>query len=154
MKAFGVSLFGHRRIDDKNIEEMLTRIIKELLASRQYIIFFLGRNGEFDELAARVIKRMQREYEDNNFEMVLVLPYKVKNIEYYANYYESVVIPDCVYGVHPKSAINIRNRWMIDNTDLIIAYVEHNNGGAYDALKYAKINKKYIIELQNNKTIG
>ena len=68
--------------------------------------------------------------------------YKVKNIEYYANYYESVIIPDCVYGAHPKSAINIRNRWMIDNTDLIIAYVEHNNGGAYEALKYAKINEK------------
>ena len=151
MEACRVSLFGHRRVDEVKIEELLTHTIKELLSSRQYITFFLGRNGEFDELAARVIKRMQREREDNNFEMVLVLPYKVKNIEYYANYYESVIIPDCVYGAHPKSAINIRNRWMIDNTDLIIAYVEHNNGGAYEALKYAKINEKNIIELQNNK---
>ena len=33
--------------------------------------------------------------------------------------YDEVVIPDVVAGVHPKSAITKRNRWMVEKSDII-----------------------------------
>ena len=40
--------------------------------------------------------------------------------------------------VPPKFAIIKRNEWMIDKSDFLIAYVEHNWGGAYRTLECAK----------------
>jgi hypothetical protein len=51
--------------------------------------------------------------------------------------YDDVIIPDVLAGVHPKSAITKRNRWMVENSDFIIAYVLRDHGGAYSAVKYA-----------------
>ena len=79
-------------------------------------------------------------------ELVLVLPYKVAQIEYYGEYYDGIIIPDVVSGAHPKAAITLRNRYMIDASDMVICFVE-NQGGAYSAIKYAKEKEKKIINL-------
>ena len=74
-----------------------------------------------------------------------MLPYHVADIEYYHKYYDSIIIPECVSGVYPKSAITARNRWIVEESELVIVNVERNNGGAYTAMKYAeKLNKKII----------
>ena len=65
----------------------------------------------------------------------------IKDIEYYENYYDEIVIPDAIGRAHPKAAIMLRNRWMVDTADLIIAYLEHEQGGAYAAVEYAKKNE-------------
>ena len=146
MSIFTVSLFGHREIDDLwRLNDQLTPIIKELIQTKSYIVFLIGRNGEFDEYAASVIKLVQRELGKENSDMSLVLPYKVSDIEYYEKYYDSIVIPESLFGAHPKSAITLKNRQMIEQSDLVIVYVKHNEGGAYTAMKYAeKLNKKVI----------
>ena len=146
MSIFTVSLFGHREIDDLwRLNDQLTPIIKELIQTKSYIVFLIGRNGEFDEYAASVIKLVQRELGKENSDMSLVLPYKVSDIEYYEKYYDSIVIPESLFGAHPKSAITLKNRQMIEQSDLVIVYVKHNKGGAYTAMKYAeKLNKKVI----------
>jgi len=62
MKVFTVSLFGHRKIDDLwRLNDQLTTIIQELIQTKVYVAFLIGRNGEFDEYAASVIKRAQKE---------------------------------------------------------------------------------------------
>ncbi len=59
--------------------------------------------------------------------------------------YDSVIIPNEISEAHPKNAISLRNRWMIENSDLVIAYVNRKGGGAYKAIEYAnKINKQVI----------
>ena len=78
-------------------------------------------------------------------DITLVLPYTVADIEYYEKYYDSVIIPESLYGAHPKFAITLKNRWMIERSDLVIIYAERESGGAYAAMKYAKkLNKKII----------
>ena len=146
MDVFTVSLFGHREIDDlMQLEYKLAPIIRELIETKPYISFLIGRNGEFDEYVASIIKRVQKEYRNDNSEINLILPYRVANIEYYEKYYDSVMIPESMHGVHPKFAITLKNRWMIENSDMLIVYVERKKGGAYTALKYAKkLNKKYV----------
>lgn len=153
MTAFSVSLFGHRELCDLHQVDMrLTPIINNLLQNKSLVVFLIGRNGEFDEYAASVIKRAQRRVRNDNSDLSLVLPYEVANLQYYEKYYDSIIIPEAVNGVHPKSAIVLKNRWMVEQSDLVIVCVERNKGGAYEAMKYAQSLNKEIINIYEYKT--
>lgn len=67
--------------------------------------------------------------------------------EIYENDYDEIIIPSELAGVHPKSAITKRNRWMVDKSELIICYIQRDFGGAFDTIKYANRQSKIIIEL-------
>ena len=154
MNIFTVSLFGHRTIEDlRRLNEPLVPIIKELIRTKGYVSFLIGRNGEFDEYAASVIKHAQNEVGKQNSDITLVLPYTVADLEYYEKYYDNIIIPESVYGVHPKSAITVKNRWMIEQSDLVIFYVERDKGGAYTAMKYAKKLNKDMIHLSASENL-
>ena len=148
MDVFTVSLFGHREIEElRRLNERLIPIIKELIQTKLYVSFLVGRNGEFDEFAASVIKHAQKELGKQNNEITLVLTYTVAKLEFYEKYYDNIIIPESMYRVHPKSAITLKNQWMIEKSNLVIVYVERNEGGAYEAVKYAKKLNKDIINL-------
>ena len=143
---YRVAFFGHRRIYNiREIEEKLVPILNELILTKEYVEFYIGRNGDFDEFVASVIKRVQKQLDRDNNVMILTLPYTVKDIEYYEDYYDEIVIPDAIGGAHPKAAITLRNRWMAETCDLVICYIEREEGGAYAAVKYAeKLGKNSI----------
>ncbi len=147
MQYVSVALFGHRKIDNlSSIDQMLVPILKEIIHANSHVVFMIGRNGEFDEYAASVIKQVQKETGEDNSELTLVLPYTVADLDYYAKYYDNIIIPDNICNTHPKAAITYRNRWMVEHADLVIVYVERNTGGAYTAMKYAeKLNKTIKI---------
>lgn len=154
MNIFTVSLFGHRELSDlRRVDERLIPILKELIRTKEYVAFLIGRNGEFDEYAASVIKRVQKELGSDNSDMTLFLPYSVADIECYEEYYDNITIPESVSGVHPKFAITLKNRLMIEQSDLVIVYVERNKGGAYNALRYAKKQQKKIINLVQKESV-
>ena len=76
MKVFTASFFGHRQIDNVFvIEQRLQEIIQELLISKEYVEFLVGRNGEFDQLVVSTVRRCKRTIRDDNSALVLVLPY-------------------------------------------------------------------------------
>ena len=148
MNDFKVSFFGHRRIDNLfELEKQLVILIKKLISEKAYVSFLIGRNGEFDEYVASIIKRVQNEMGKENNELCLVLPYRVSDIEYYEKYYDNIIIPENLYGVHYKSAISLRNRWIVEQSDIVISYIEHKSGGAYAAVKYAEKLKKYVCNI-------
>ena len=143
MDFFTVSFFGHRKIINHfEAEKKLTEIIKELLLTREYVEFLVGRDGDFDILAASVVRKVKKELDSVNCSLVLVLPYMKAefrdNEESFLKYYDNVEIDGESSGSYYKAAIKIRNQHMIDRSELLICYVEHNKGGAYTAMKYAK----------------
>ena len=147
-EIFRVAFFGHRYIDNlRKIEERLTPILKDLVWKKQFVELYIGRNGEFDEFTASVIKRVQKDTDLSNTALILVLPYNSAKIEDYEKYYDEITIPESVWGLHPKGAIKKKNEWMVEQADLVIGYVEREEGGAYTALKYAKKLNKEIINI-------
>lgn len=146
-EIYRVSMIGHRVIEDYSVEEKLYELFRELLRTKEYVEFYLGRNGDFDILAASVIKRLQKNYRDDNSMMILVLPYPVKDYEYYEDYYDEIVIPDKLHGVHPKAAITERNRWMVANTDVLVAYIRKESGGAASCVHIAEALNRKIIKI-------
>ncbi len=146
--TFRVALFGHRDFDGhRAVEWRLSSLLKELIRSKTFVEIYVGRNGEFDIFSASVVKRVMRAMGNECGELICVLPYSQRDIEFYEKYYDSVIIPECVCGVHPKGAIVRRNRWMVEQASLVICYVNEEHGGTYEALRYAKRLGKVTINL-------
>ena len=136
---YRVSFIGHRQVEHyREVEEQLTEIVKDLIRSNEFVEFYIGRNGEFDILAASVIKRVQENYGKSNNFLILVIPYSIADLEYMEKYYDEIWYPDELHGVHYKSAITKRNEWFVDHSDLLVAYVARAACGAYDCMKKAQ----------------
>ena len=152
LEIYTVSFFGHRYINNfRIIEERLEELLIKLLREHEYIDFLVGRNGDFDQLVSSTIKRVKREFRDDNCTQILVLPYNSaefqNNEESFAKYYDEIEICPESHAAHFKAAIQTRNRAMIDRSDLIICYIGHNSGGAYQSVQYALKQGKEVINL-------
>ena len=152
LEIFTVAFFGHRYIDNPlKVEELLEEHIRKLINEKEYMDFIVGRNGEFDQCVSSTVLRVRKNVRDDNSALVLVLPYAtaeyLNNEKYFHDYYTDVEISYAASKAHPKSAIQIRNREMVDRADLVICYIEHNEGGAYKTIKYASEQNKPIINL-------
>lgn len=137
--------FGHREVY-KDISARLQEIIEDLIINKDVKTFYTGGMGQFDGKFATAVRAMKRLYPD--VELVLIYPYLTQELnrdkEWYEHNYDSILIPSELDGIHYKSAIKARNRWMVDNSDYIVSYVYREFGGAYDAVKYAKKQGKEI----------
>lgn len=59
-------------------------------------------------------------------------------------YYDDVEICSKSAKSHYKAAIQVRNRYMIDRSDLVICYIEQKSEGAYKSLQYALTQGKNV----------
>lgn len=76
---------------------------------------------------------MMAEYRDNEKE--------------YLNYYDEVEVCAESSEAHSKFAIQVRNRSIVDRSDLMICYIQHKSGGAYATIHYAEKQGKKIVNL-------
>ena len=152
MNIYTVSFFGHRYIERGNeISDRLDKLLHDLITQKEYVDFLIGRDGDFDLLASAAVKRAIRSYGYGNTHFTLVLPYMKAeyrdNEKEYLDYYDEVEVCYESSITHPKAAIQIRNRSMINRSDLVVCCVQHKNGGAYHTLQYAEKQGKRIINI-------
>ena len=81
----------------------------------------------------------------------MVLPYATaeytNNQEYFEEYYDDIEVSYAASKAHPKAAIQIRNREMVERADLIVCFIERKSGGAYESVRYAETIEKTIINI-------
>ena len=152
MKIYTVSFFGHRNIErGSEIDDRLDKLLHDLITQREYVDFLIGRDGDFDLLTSAAIKRAVNSYGCGNTHFTLVLPYlKTEyrdNEKEYLNYYDEVEVCAESSEAHPKSAIQVRNRSIVDRSDLVVCCIQHKSGGAYATIRYAEKQGKRIINL-------
>jgi len=139
--------FGHRNVFE-NINGELDNAI-ETAIQQDCELFYTGAMGEFDSLFTAAVRRAKKA--NPHIKLICVKPYMTNDIntnrDYYAAMYDDVIIPDELAGIHYKAAIKARNRWMIGNSDVVIAYTIRDHGGAYEALQYAHKKNKNIIQI-------
>lgn len=142
---------GHRDMVRITVSDILEVLEKIVLQSDEDVEYLVGGMGDFDRLAASAVRSLKRNYKDRKNKLILVMPYMQKRVNeqkaYYEEMYDEVIVPAELDGVHYKRAITLRNRWMVDQSEYVIVMVWRNYGGAYDTLKYARKQKKRIIEL-------
>ncbi len=140
MEAYRVSLIGHSQIYDFVREgKRLEQLIYELMYIHKHVEFYIGRNGDFDTLATDTIRRIQHNLFGNlNFSLVLVSECCIESGKRCEQYYDKVIHP-ISSDTHQKAEVTERDRWLVDNSELLIAYVEDGRkDDAYNALKYAE----------------
>ncbi len=153
LEIYTVSFFGHREIDHYfDLEEQVENLIRELLSTKEYVEFLIGRSGEFDQLVSTTIRRVKKIFRDDNCCHILVLPYDTaeyrNNRDSFEEYYDQIDICQEASSAHFKAAIQKRNRAMVDRSDLTVFYIERKYGGAYQTYQYAVKQEKSVIKLK------
>ena len=139
-----VTFCGHREVHEPEkvkgwLEEVVDRLIHEGADT-----FYLGGYGQFDAMAASVVREKKERYPQ--IRSVLVLPYLDRVVD--ACTYDDTLYPP-LENVPRRYAISKRNEYIVDNADVVIAYVVYGFGGASKMLQYAEKKRKRIV-LYNN----
>ena len=135
-----VTFCGHSTVYPLNLVQRWLHEVIEGLIVRGARKFYLGGYGTFDQMAAAAVWEQKRTHPE--ITSVLVLPYLDRKV--FATEYDYTTYPP-LENVPKRFAISRRNRWMVDNSDILVAFVTHDWGGAAATLKYAERKKKEII---------
>lgn len=129
-------------------------VIEKLITENGVDIFYTGGMGQFDEQFTNTVRKAKLMH--NHISIILIKPYYSNelntNKEYYNDRFDDVMMFEESELVHPKAGIKKQNRWMIDECDFVIGYIQRDYGDAYDAIQYAKRMKKQVIIVGKNKT--
>ena len=161
--------FGHRVLL-MDVEKPLREALERLAVKQGVTVFYTGGMGEFDELFARTVRSMKQDCP--SLRLVLVMPYLTRKIAigkshpgaadggqiaratfdgpgrgWHEGLYDEILIPAKLDGVYPKAAIGLRNRWMVDRSDIVIAALHRDFGGAAEAVRYAEKAGKEVVRI-------
>lgn len=136
-----VTFCGHREIlsgEDEIKGKLKIEVEKAIMSGSTE--FLLGGYGKFDLMCAGVVKELKEKYP--SVKSVLVKAYLNAKFDFWM--YDEAEYPP-IENTIKRFAIIKRNEYMVDKSDLVIAYVKNDTGGAATTLKYAlKTNKKII----------
>jgi uncharacterized phage-like protein YoqJ len=135
-----VTFCGHSDVYQPDAVKNWLRVVVSHLIEAGAETFYLGGYGSFDSLAATVVREKKALYPE--IESVLVIPYLDKGWDH--DRYDSSIYPG-LENVPPRFTISKRNQWMVNEADVVVAYVTHSWGGASKTLVYARRKKKEII---------
>lgn len=136
-----VTFCGHSEVyEEKAVREWLRPAITDAVNNGANL-FLLGGYGMFDRIAAGVVWKLKADYP--HIQSILVLAYLNQKVD--AASYDRTTYPP-LESIPRRYAILHRNRWLVDNSDLVIAYVTHGWGGAATTLRYAARKKKQIVQ--------
>ena len=145
VKKMICSGFGHRDVFENIGSKIGAAVINA--AAQGCDVFYTGSLGDFDSLFSSAVRKAKAAYP--NIKLICVKPYMTADInenkEYYEYSYDDVIVPDELAGIHFKAAIKARNRWIVDQSDIVIGYSIRDYGGATTAIEYAKKQNKKVI---------
>lgn len=144
-----VTFCGHSDfVVNEKYEQKIMALFEKKIAG-ETVDFYLGGYGGFDDFVYRCAKKYKRK--NPNASLVFVTPYLTA--DYQKNHlidskekYDFIIYPE-IENKPKRFAITYRNRFMVDNADIVIVYIEHDWGGAYKTYKYAKSKGKLVINL-------
>ena len=139
---------GHNMYYDNRLKERLYCEC-EMMIKNGVKEFFIGNYGNFDRLAANILKKLKKKYSE--IEICLIIPYLTSaiknNKDYYKDTFDKIIIPDLPKNTPVRYKIIETNEYMADNSRYLICYVEHDWGGAAKTVEYAKRKGLKIVNL-------
>ena len=138
-----VTFFGHRNTPE-HIKNNLETTILNLIENQNANVFLVGNHGGFDNMCNHIIYKLKEKYP--HIKHYTILAYMPTKNNFY-NHYENTILPEDVAISHPKFAISKRNDWMLKNSDIVVCYIKHSDGGAAKYYKKAKRHGKLVINI-------
>ena len=146
-----ITFCGHSNfIPTPELEQKMLSIFENEIGD-SYAELYLGGYGNFDSFALSCGKKYKQTH--SNIKLLFITPYmslsyQKNHLEYEKLLYDEVIYPE-IEKVPPKFAISYRNQWMVEKSDLVIAYVRNEWGGAYKTYMYAQRKNKRTFNLAN-----
>lgn len=131
------TFFGHRLID-RDITAELSAILKMLITEDGVRRFYVGNSGAFD---AAVISALELLKTEHDIEINVVLAYMPKEL------CPNGLLPEGIEAVPPRFALDYRNNYMLNKSDVVVCYVTADFGGAAKFVKLALRRGKRVINL-------
>lgn len=142
-----ISFIGHSSFPScEDIKQLVKAELTKLLKSGESITCYLGGYGDFDMICATACKELRSQFE--NIESVYITPYPEIPRDKISNLYDASIYPP-LENTPKRYAIVERNRWMMKEADLVLAYVKSAFGGASKALELATRLNKAIVNIYN-----
>ncbi len=139
-----VTFFGHKDTP-KEIEPTLRAALIDLIENYNATMFYVGNNGSFDTMVRRQLKELSQAYPITYSVVLAYLPTKKSEYDNFTN----TLLPEGIETVPKRFATSWRNKWMIQQSDVVVTYVTHNFGGAAQFKEMAERLNKYVIEVIN-----
>ncbi len=136
------TFFGHRDALPE-IKAHLREILLDLIERQGVRQFYVGNQGNFDAMARSLLAELEQSH---GIRYEIVLAYLPREN---ATLYDSdhTLLPEGIETVPRRFAIEYRNKWMIDHSDIVVAYVSRSFGGAAKFRDLAKKKGKTVIDL-------
>ena len=138
------TFFGHR-IVPKEIEPTLRSTLIDLIVNHDVKLFYVGNHGEFDAMVRRVLRELSNEYPIRYYVVLAYMPEKRSGID--PTDCSDTILPEDIETVPKRFAINYRNKWMIDHSDIVVTYVHRSFGGAAKFKELAEKRNKVVIPI-------
>lgn len=119
--------FGHKDVPSGLTEHLipvLTGLIAEGVDS-----FLVGNQGGFDSTVLHTLRLLKEKHPYITYNVVLAYIPGAKE-EWSAYEPMETFYPEGLESVHPRYAISWRNKWMVQESDVVVAYITHSWGGA------------------------
>lgn len=139
---------GHRDTPD-DLLPALAEAVERHITEYGVTDFVVGHYGRFDALAAKTVKGAKERHPEVT--LTLLLPYHPfdRPIPTPENF-DSTFYPPAMETVPLKAAIVRANRYMVEHSGYLIAYVRHPSSGSREVLELAlKRQKRGLIEVTN-----
>ena len=136
--------FGHKDVPSGLTEHLLpvlTGLVAEGVDS-----FLVGNQGGFDSAVLHTLRLLKEKHPHITYNVVLAYMPGAKE-EWSANEPMETLYPEGLESVHPRYAISWRNKWMIHESDVVVAYIDHSWGGAAQFAELAERKKKRVINI-------
>lgn len=137
-----VTFFGHKDTP-KEIEPTLRTTLVDLIENKNVTVFYVGNNGNFDTMVRRQLKNLSQTYPITYNVVLAYLPTKKGEYDDFTN----TIYPEGIETVPKRFAISYRNKWMVEQSDVVVTYVSHSFGGAAKFKEMAEKQGKIVIEL-------
>ena len=136
------TFFGHKDTP-KEIEPTLRTTLIDLIKNHGATEFYVGNNGNFDTMVRRQLENLSQTYPITYNIVLAYIPTKKSEYEDHSN----TILPEGIETVPKRFAISYRNKWMIQQSDVVVTYVTHSFGGAAQFKEMAEKQGKTVIEL-------
>ena len=139
------TFFGHRKAP-REIQPKLEKTLINLIKNENADTFYVGKQGNFDNIVISTLKTLKTIYPHINYSVVLAYMPGKEN-DYYCNDYSDTIYPEGLESTPPKYAVFQRNKWLVEHSDVMITYVKYSAGGAAKFKELAEKNGKIIISI-------
>ncbi len=148
------SFSGHREISKGDYKRMKERLYAEIetLINEGYLFFGVGGALGFDTEVALAILDLKSKYP--NIKLILVLPFleqadgwSLQDIALYENIKSKADKVKYTAEQYHSGCYYKRNRHLINNSSVCIAYMRKNTGGTAYTVKYAQEQNVRVINI-------